>query len=359
MAASLPAESEIKGGEREQGMRKKLMAGVAGALAILLGNAGSVHAIDINFLTWGGHYLDTFGPLAERFEKETGIKVNLVVQAGARDGLSKITAQKNDPQVDVWFSIESTATAASEAGLLAELKPELIPNLKKLPPELVSKDIAVVALSPRGIAYRKDLVPFAIKDWKDLWDPRLKNKIGMSFVIDTGSPLVMAALINGGDEKNVEPGFEKMKALKPNIAGFFKTDQESVKYLESGEFAVIGYAILANFNLKLGTDPNLAFVMPESPKFLAQIPAAIVKGRGAEREAAASKFLNFMLSPEAQEYFTARFGQVPANPEAKVSEKLANVIPPLPLKHVHQVDWKTVNANYAAWNDRWNKEIQR
>jgi putative spermidine/putrescine transport system substrate-binding protein len=335
------------------------MAGIAGAVMLLLGGAGAAGALEINFLTWGGHYLDTFGPLTERFEKETGIKVNLVVQAGARDGLSKITAQKNDPQVDVWFSIESTATAAAEAGLLAELDPAKIPNLKKLPPELVSKYSTVVALSPRGIAYRKDLVPFEIKDWNDLWDPRLKNKIGMSFVIDTGSPLVMASLINGGSEKNVEPGFAKMKALKPNIAGFFKTDQESVKYLESGEFAVIGYAILANFNLKLGTDPNLAFVMPEKPKFLAQIPGAIVKGRGAAQQAAAEKFLDFMLSPAAQEYFTSRFGQVPANPEAKVSEKLAKVIPPLPLKHVHQVDWKTVNANYARWNDRWNKEIQR
>jgi putative spermidine/putrescine transport system substrate-binding protein len=337
--------------------RSKGMSSALAGLALLLG-AAEAHAVDINFLTWGGHYLDTFGPLTQRFEKETGIKVNLVVQSGARDGLNKITAQKNDPQVDVWFSIESTAAAAAEAGLLADLKPELIPNLAELPKEFVTKNTFVAALSPRGIAYRRDLVPFEIKDWKDLWDPRLKNKIGMSFVIDTGSPLIMAALINGGSEKNIEPGWERMKALKPNIAGFFKTDQESVKFLESGEFAVIGYAILANFNLKLTTEPNLRFVMPDDPKFLAQIPGAIVKGRGAEREQAASKFVNFMLSHEAQEYFTGRFGQVPSNPKAKVDEKLAKVIPPLPLKHVHQVDWDTVNANYAAWNDRWNREIQ-
>lgn len=327
-----------------------------GLATLLSGTAAQ--AVEINLMSWGGHYLDTFRPVADEFEKETGIHVNIVVQSGAKDGLTKITAQKNDPQVDVWLSIESTAQAAADAGLLAELNPELIPNLKVLPPDLVKKHAVVMSMSPRGIAYRKDLVPFPIKDWNDLWDSRLKGKVGMSFVIDTGSPLVMAALINGGNEKNIEPGFAKMKALKPNFAGFFKTDNESVKYLESGEFAVIGYAILANFYLKLGPDSNIKFVMPDNPKFLAPIPAAIVKGRGAEREKAASQLVNFMLSPKMQEFITGRFGQVPANPKAKLPAALAEIIPPLPLTHVYNVDWETVNKNYAEWNKRWNEEIQ-
>ena len=327
------------------------------AFALLLPGAAA-QAVEINLLVWGGHYLDTYGPLVAEFEKETGVHVNLVVQSGAKDGLTKITAQKNDPQVDVWLSIQSTAQAAADAGLLAELKPELIPNLKALPPEMVEKHAVVVSMSPRGIAYRKDLVPFQIKDWNDLWDSRLKSKVGMSFVIDTGSPLIMASLINGGSEKNIEPGFAKMTALKPNLAGFFKTDSESVKYLESGAFAVIGYAILANFYLKLGPDSNITFVMPDKPKFLAPIPAAIVKGRGAEREKAASQLVNYMLSPKVQEFVTGRFGQVPSNPKAKLPEALAKIVPPLPLTHVHNVDWEVVNKNYAEWNKRWNRDIQ-
>jgi putative spermidine/putrescine transport system substrate-binding protein len=238
------------------------------------------------------------------------------------------------------------------------LKPEAIPNLKVLPPDLVRKHSVVMVMSPRGIAYRKDLVPFPIKTWSDLWDPRLKSKVGMSFVIDTGTPLVLAALLNGGSEKNIEPGFAKMAALKPNLAGFFKTDSESVKYLESGEFAVIGYAILANFYLKLGPDSNIKFVMPAKPKFLAPIPAAIVKGRGAEREKAASQFVDYLLSPKAQEFITGRFGQVPGNPSAKLPAALSEIVPPLPLTDVYSIDWEIVNQNYAEWNKRWNRDIQ-
>jgi putative spermidine/putrescine transport system substrate-binding protein len=338
-------------------MRSKLMSVLLAGAALLLPTAAA-EAAEINLMSWGGHYLDTFRPVADAFEKETGHKVNIVVMSGAKDGLTKITAQKNDPQVDVWLSIESTAQAGAEAGLLADLKPELLPNAKALPKEMVGRNSVTLSLSPRGIAYRKDLVPFPIKDWKDLWDPRLKGKVGMSFVIDTGSPLIMAALLDGGSEKNIEPGFARMKALKPNLAGFFKTDSESVKFLESGEFAVIGYAILANFYLKLAPDSNIKFVMPDNPKFLAPIPAAIVKGRGAEREKAAHELVNFMLSPKQQEFITGRFGQVPANPNAKLPAALNDVIPSLPLQHVYSIDWDTVNKNYADWNTRWNKEIQ-
>jgi putative spermidine/putrescine transport system substrate-binding protein len=340
-------------------MRTTLTSLLAAGLGTALLLSGTpAPAAEINMMSWGGHYLDTFRPVADAFEKETGHKVNIVVMSGAKDGLTKITAQKNDPQVDVWLSIESTAQAAADAGLLAELKPELVPNLKALPKEMVGKHFVTLSQSPRGIAYRKDLVPFPIKDWSDLWDPRLKSKVGMSFVIDTGSPLVMAALINGGSEKNIEPGFAKMKALKPNLAGFFKTDSESVKFLESGEFAVIGYSILANFYLKLGPDSNIKFVMPEKPKFLAPIPAAVVKGRGAEREKAAHELVNFMLSPKQQEWITGRFGQVPSNPNAKLPAALNEVIPSMPLTNVYRIDWETVNKNYADWNKRWNQEIQ-
>ena len=65
-----------------------------------------------------------------------------------------------------------------------------------------------------------------------------------------------------------------------------------------------------------------------------------------------------MLEPKAQEFITGRFGQIPVNPNAKLPGALAELVPELPLKHVYNVDWDTVNANYQAWNRRWNEEIQ-
>lgn len=333
--------------------------GIAIACGVwLAGFSATAREPEINFLTLGGHYLETYGPLVAKFEKETGIHVNLIVQTAARESLARILAQKDNPQIDVWTSVESIASAAAEAGLLAELKPAQLPNLAELPAEFFKKHYVMTSQSPRGIIYRKDLVPFEIKDWKDLWDPRLKGKIGVSYVIDTASTLVMASLVGGGDEKHIDVGFERMRALKPNIAGIFRSDQEAIKFLESGEFGVLGFAILTNFYLKLSPDSPIRFVMPDTPKFLASIPLAIVKGRGAEREAASHKFVNFMLAAENQEFVTSRFGHFPTNPKAPIPERLKGVISSLPLSNVHTIDWATVNANFSVWGDRWTREIQ-
>jgi putative spermidine/putrescine transport system substrate-binding protein len=314
-------------------------------------------AIEIVFLTWGGVYQDLFRPIAADFEKATGIKVTFAVQGSAKDGLSKLMTQKENPQVDVWTSNESPVKVATDSGLLAQMSPEKIPNLRAVPRQFVTPTGAALWLSPRGIIYRADQVPFEPKRWEDLWDARLKSKIGVSFPIDTGSFLIMAALINGGSERNIEPGFEKAKALQPNIAVFYKTDPESIKLLEAGEIGVAGFGILANIYTRLGGGSPYRFVIPEKPQFLPVIPVSIVKGRGAEREEASAKFVNHLLSKEVQERLAAKTGTVPANASAQPAEGIRAVVPP--LTNVYLIDWDVVNANYNQWEDRWNREIQR
>lgn len=327
-------------------------------LGCLAGLTTASHAAEtIKLMTWGGHWLDIFRPVAEKFEKETGIKVEFVVQSGSSDGLNKLIAQRANPQVDVWTSIQSTVQSATEAKLLAELDPGKIPNMKALDASLVSPTGAAIWLSPRGIFYRKDKTPFEIKEWEDLWDSRLKGKVGATFKLDRGNFLIMAALINGGDESNIDKGFEKVMALKDNLHAVYSTDPESIKLLETEEIAVAGWGILPNVYRHLGPDSKYAFVMP-APRFLATIPVSVVKGRGDDQQAAAEKFVDYMLKPESQTIMTSIAGTLPANPDAEVPEKLKTVIPELPVKKVYDVDWSVVNKNYSEWEDRWAREIQ-
>lgn len=311
----------------------------------------------IRLMTWGGHWLDIFRPIAEKFEKETGTKVEFVVQAGAGDGMSKLMAQKGNPQVDLWTSIESTVGAASKAGLLAKLDGARISNMAAIPGALKTETGVAIWLSPRGIFYRKDLVPFKIEQWQDLWDPRLKGKVGATFTLDRGNFLLMAALLNGGNEKNIDKGFEKMAALRDNLHAVYKTDPESIKLLETGEIAVAGWGILPNVYRHLGPDSKYEFVMPK-PRFLASIPVSIVAGRGEEQARAAEKFIDLMLQPESQTIMTSIAGTIPANPLATAPEKLKSFLPPLPVSDVYNVDWTQVNAEYSKWEERWMKEVQ-
>jgi spermidine/putrescine-binding protein len=317
----------------------------------------SVRAETVKVMTWGGLWLDIFRPVAAEFEKKTGNKVEFVVQSGAADGLTKLTAQRADPQVDVWTSIESTVQGATKAGLLLDLDAKRIPNIAEIPASLRTPTGVAIWLSPRGIFYRKDLVPFEITKWQDLWDPRLKDKIGATFELDRGSFVIMAALLNGGNESNIGPGFEKLKALKPNIHAVYKTDPESIKLLETGEIAVAGWGILPNVYRHLGPDSQYRFVMP-APRFLATIPVSIVKGRSAQQTAAAEAFVNFMLTPESQNTMASIAGTIPANPKARPPDKLVAIVPALPIPDVYNVDWSVVDKNFAQWQDRWAQDVQ-
>lgn len=328
------------------------------ALGAMLAAPGAMAAPErIRLMTWGGHWLDIFRPIAEKFEKDTGIKVEFVVQSGAGDGMNKLIAQKSNPQVDVWTSIESTVTAASAAGLLAKLDPARIPNMKAVPESMRSDAGVAIWLSPRGIFYRKDLVPFKITRWEDLWDPRLKDKLATSFTLDRGNFLVLAALLNGGSERDIDKGFQKMAELKDNLRAIYKTDPESIKLLETGEIAVAGWGILPNVYRHLGPDSKYEFVMP-APRFLATIPVSIVAGRGDEQTQAAEKFVDLMLAPESQTIMASIAGTIPANPSAAAPDKLKAIIPPLPVQDVYNVDWSLVNAQYSKWEERWMKEVQ-
>ncbi|KQW20942.1 hypothetical protein ASC80_12310 [Afipia sp. Root123D2] len=311
----------------------------------------------IRLMTWGGSWQDIFRPVAEAFEKDTGTKVEFIVQSGAADGLNKLTAQKANPQVDVWTSISSTMQVATKAGLLANLDAGKIPQLAEMPKQFVGPTGASIWLSPRGIFYRTDLSPFELKDWKDLWDPRLKDKVGVTMALDRGSFLIVSALLNGGDEHKIDKGFENLQKLKPNIHTVYSTDPESIKLLETGEVAVIAWGALPNVYRHLGPDSKYRFVMP-APHFLADIPVSIVKGRGDAQQAAAEKFVDYMLQPKYQTIMASIAGTVPANPEAAVPEKLRGIIPKLPIPDVYSVDWTTVNTQYSMWEDRWAREVQ-
>jgi putative spermidine/putrescine transport system substrate-binding protein len=318
---------------------------------------GQAMAKEIRMMTWGGSWLDIFRPVAQAFEKDTGTRVEFVVQSGSGDGLNKIKAQRANPQIDVWTSIASTVEAATKDDLLARLDPAKIPQIARMPREFVKPTGVSIWLSPRGIFYRKDLVPFEPKTWEDLWDPRLKDKVGVTLALDRGSFLIVAALLNGGNEHKIDAGFEKVKSLKPNIHAVYTTDPESIKLLETGEVGVVAWGALPNVYRHLGPDSKYAFVMPK-PRFLADIPVSIVKGRGAAEQAAAEKFVDYMLRPEYQTIMASIAGTVPANPAAQIPDKLKSIVPSLPITDVYSVDWPYVNSQFSMWEDRWAREVQ-
>jgi len=323
------------------------------ALALLFANTAA--ADDLTVQTWGGVWEKGARSVGDAFAKKYGVEVRYEQQQNTRMGIAKIKAQASDPQVDILFSTADAMQQAADDKLLVTIDRALAPSLAGLPKGAVHAAWVDVMNILFGFVYRKDMAPFELTRWEDLLDPRLKGKVASPNAMFAGGRwLIMAALINGGNEHNIQPGFDFLAKLKPNISSFVATDGESVKVVESGEAMVLSFGLLSDFAKLIGPKSNLKFVIPEGkPVLTSTISVAITNPK---KSVLAHKFLDFISTAEAQQAYCAEIVCTPVNEKAQAPEEIRDFRPPANL--IYDADWGTINANLPAWDDRFKKEIQ-
>jgi len=311
----------------------------------------------LNVLSYGGPWNEVQEQhVLERFKSATGFDVTLGQQAvGA---VSYITASKDNPVYDlVWMSAEDHA-ALSRAGLLEPLNYDNIPNAKNLYDGAQLEDGVITSFAAVAIVYNTEKVNPPPTSWSDLWDPRLKGHVivgdlphsyGLSF-------LVMTARLAGGSEHNIDPGFERMKELKPSIAAFYKNSGAANQLFQQGEAWIAPWY---HGRAKYGADRGipLAYVIPKegAPPYLSVI--GVVKG--SKNKAAAEQFINMTLDPAPQTGWAEIIGAGPANKTVELSPEVAKRVPygAEQISKLIMFDWKTIIAKQGEWTERWRKEV--
>src|SRR5699024_716341 len=126
------------------------------------------------------------------------------------DALTQMRAQSD--VFDVAYMDLAVVAQAKEAGLLQPIELDNIPNSKELYPIAIDEDGYWVAelTAMTGIAYNTETISTPPTSWADLWNEEYENRVAISDVSGTVGYqfLVQAAKMNGGDEENIDPGFE-------------------------------------------------------------------------------------------------------------------------------------------------------
>jgi spermidine/putrescine-binding protein len=304
----------------------------------------------LTLLMWGSGWDESMQAAAAEFEKQYGAKVQPESQESSSDGLIKLQAQKGKTAIDVWFTVPYVVARCPE-GLLANIDQSKLTDKKDLMPNAIGKNYVVCYYYPFGITYRTDMVSKPITSWEDLWDPSLKGKISIpSAGFFSGNFLVLAAYLNGGSEKNIGPGFAKIKKLLPNVANIYDSDATPRQLLAQGEVAVaVGGADYYGFMVERGIPAK--FLTPK-PAPLEFDVLTVIKGG---KEELAHEFINFMVHPFAQTRTVVEWKCVPVNTKVAPAKELEGAVPK--LKDLIQFDIPTVNAQLPNWMDRWNREI--
>ncbi len=340
---------------------KRITSLILGVAILLMGfsSAGLAASKELTVAAFGGSFAEmTKKCHIEPFEKKYGVKVNLVPGISS-ENVAKLRAQRNNPQIDVAYMDRSQGTLARNEGLLAKLDPNKIASLNQLYDKAKFEGyMAAQLFAACGLVYNNKEVKDPPKAWADLWSPRFAGKIALPDISGTAGwmTMLMAARINGGDLKNMDPGFEAVKKLKKNVVTFYTHADQLVSLLERGE-AVIApwYHDRTAFSQKKGLP--LSFVFPEEGA-VAILPCVVIP-KGAPNQELAEKYIDMVLSIEGQKCFAENMFEGAVNKEVELSDELAAKLPygPKVIEAMVVPDYEYVGQKQGEWTEKFNKEI--
>lgn len=262
-------------------------------------------------------------PIFKTFEKETGIKVNVIY---ARDGLiERIAAEGRNSPADILLTPESgLLIRAKEAGITQPLKSKILEDA--VDAKLHDPEGHWFALTRRArVVYAsKERVKQDQITYEELADPKWKGKICIRSGQHTYNIALIASIIAHDGEEKAETwltGLRDNLARKP--AG---GDREGVRDIHAGlcDLAIGNTyymaAMLKNPEQKPWADSvKILFPNAEDRGTHINVSGAAVAAHAPHRENAV-KLIEFLASPEAQEIYAERNGEYPVLPSAKTSE---------------------------------------
>lgn len=299
------------------------------------------------------------------FEKLNNVKV-VVVPGTSSDILAKAQANKDRPQMHVMFLDDGVMVRAIGMGLCEKQRPSAALN-EIYPAARFKGDMASgVSLGMTGLAYNAKMFKekgwAAPTSWMDLADPKYKGKVVFQSASASSFGLhgfLMFNRIQGGNEKNVEPGFKAWPTtIGPNVLEYIPSSAKLSEMVQTNEAAIFPLTPTAVAAMKTKGIP-VEYANPKEGSVVLIVGQCVI-ANNSEPELA-QKLTEFLLSPLAQANVLQYGSQIPTNPKAPVvGEGVAQVAAINGyMKTAITVDWDSINANRPAWNARWNKTIER
>ena len=303
-------------------LRRTLTAVIA-AIAVLA-TPGCSGEDGPSLTVYSGRTKDLVGPLFERFETETGVKVK--VRYGDSAEVSGAVLEEGDrPRADVLIVQDAgNLGQVNDAGRLAPL-PQ--PLLDRVPVKLRSPAGRWVGLSGRSrvVAYNTDKVaqaelPATIDGFTD---PRWKGHLAWAPTNGSFQAFVTAFRVLEGEAK-AEAWLRGVKANEPKV---FPNNISIVEAVGKGEvdagFVNHYYLYRLRAEARAGKAENKFFEAGDPGGFLNVAGAGILEG--SKKATDATRLVEFLLSDESQRYFAEKTFELPVVPSVQVDPQLPEI----------------------------------
>ena len=280
------------------------------AMAVVLGcGAGGPGDSPGELTIYSGRSETLVGPLIKQFSQATGIKTS-VKYAGTPQLAATLLEEGDNTPADIFFAQDPGGLAAVEH-MMAPLPSSI---LDRVPAWASSSTGRWVGLSGRArtVVYNTDALTEADlpPDIYDFIDPKWSGRIGWAPTNSSFQTMVTAMRSVWGEEKTGE-WLEGIQANQPKI---YPKNTPIVAAVGSGEIDVgfVNHYYLHRFLAEEGDDFPARNYHPKAggPGAIIMVAGAGILEQSGNRSAA-ERFLGFMLSQVAQEFFANKTFEYP------------------------------------------------
>lgn len=255
---------------------------------------------ELNLYNWG----DYINPaVLEKFEAETGIKVNLDVYGSNEEMLAKIQAGASG--YDLVFPSVHFHDIMFKLDLLHESKINESANFSN-----IDKDFIISKTDPNGswclpyargsvgIFYNKNIVTDGIKSWDDFFSIPDKYGAKITMLDDPRETIGVGLIVNGNsvnstNSDEIKAAAKYINDRKDKVSAF---SYDIISLLQSGDIAAAHWYVGGLYYVFEDPEQKLAYAIPEEGATMYQEDICVLKS--APNKENAYKFLEFYLNPE-------------------------------------------------------------
>ncbi|MCH3958281.1 MAG: ABC transporter substrate-binding protein [Selenomonas sp.] len=323
-------------------------AGCGGTKQAGSGSGSAAVADDANTLViYCPHPLTFINPLVEEFEKESGVKVE-VVAAGTGELLKRVESEKANPLGDIFWG-GSLSTMKPKAAHVSSSIPR--PNESHVQAAFKNEEGSMTRFTdiPSVIMVNTNLIgDIKVEGYEDLLNPALKGKIAMADPSKSSSSYEhLINMLYAMGKGNPDQGWDYVEKFCRNLDGKLLSGSSAVyKGVADGE-----YAVGCTFE-----EGGAKYVADGAPVKLVYMKEGVISKpdgiyiiKNAKHMENAKKFIDFITSKEAQTLITQKLHR------RSVRDDVAPPVGLLEKADIHIIndDENVVNQNKKTWLDKF------
>jgi putative spermidine/putrescine transport system substrate-binding protein len=305
--------------------------------------------------TWGGDYARLLTKNVEDpILKPKGFEV-AQDQAGDAPRRTKMVAEKRLPRgtTDIQGLSAANMFEMNEAGVVEQIDYAKLSNAKTIIPAMKYPYGVGHIYSGKVVVYNPKVINPAPKGFKDAFDPKHGNKIG---IIDIQYQYVMvaASLAAGGKVSDLEPGKAVLMEAKKAGARVYPTNEAFAQALKTEE---IGVGVMWKARAVQWQNAGISVESIAPIEGVPMYVSGFVIPKNAPNKDGGYAYMNAMLEKSAQENFAIDMGYNPTVTGATVAPDLQKRIgfTPEEQSRLVDLDYGYLAKNDAAMKEWWDK----